>query len=376
MIMWLRNMDGKESNIKMKYKVLHCLGQLNIGGAETLVMNVYRNIDTTKYQFDFLVFKKNKGYYDKEVVSKGSNIYILPSLSETGVIKYIKNLISFFSSHEIDVVHCHMDWLGGFIAYAANKAGIKKIIVHSHAKQDMFSKNIVYKILIKFSKMLITKYATDCLACSKEAGESLFNEKFAVLFNGIDMKKYVYPDIDKIEQIKNDLHINNDYVVLGMVGSLSENKNQEFAIKLFNKYHRSNHKSKLIIVGDGSLRNYLENLTKELNIGDNVIFTGVCSDIAELMHTFDVFLLPSKTEGFGIVAIEAQACGIPSIVSTGVPKLVDMNLGLIKFKDLDINSWLSLITKKKIQTNTSLLIGSMFDISVTVNEIEKIYSVK
>ena len=120
----------------------------------------------------------------------------------------------------------------------------------------------------------------------------------------------------------------------------------------------------------------MENLTKELNIGDNVIFTGVCSDIAELMHTFDVFLLPSKTEGFGIVAIEAQACGIPSIVSTGVPKLVDMNLGLIKFKDLDINSWLSLITKKKIQTNTSLLIGSMFDISVTVNEIEKIYSVK
>ena len=96
MIMWLRNMDGKESNIKMKYKVLHCLGQLNIGGAETLVMNVYRNIDTTKYQFDFLVFNKNKGYYDKEVVSKGSNIYILPSLSETGVIKYIKNLISFF----------------------------------------------------------------------------------------------------------------------------------------------------------------------------------------------------------------------------------------------------------------------------------------
>jgi len=181
-------------------------------------------------------------------------------------------------------------------------------------------------------------------------------------------------DYDKIvEQVYDIITEKTDE---NLIKAYIENKNQEFAIKLFNKYHRSNHKSKLIIVGDGSLRNYLENLTKELNIGDNVIFTGVCSDIAELMHTFDVFLLPSKTEGFGIVAIEAQACGIPSIVSTGVPKLVDMNLGLIKFKDLDINSWLSLITKKKIQTNTSLLIGSMFDISVTVNEIEKIYSVK
>lgn len=77
---------------------MHCLGQLNTGGAETLVMNVYRNIDTTKYQFDFLVFNKNKGYYDDEVISRGANIYILSSLSEVGIIKYIHNLISFFFS--------------------------------------------------------------------------------------------------------------------------------------------------------------------------------------------------------------------------------------------------------------------------------------
>lgn len=269
-----------------------------------------------------------------------------------------------------------MDWLGEFIAYAAKKAGIKKIIVHAHAKQDMFAKNIVYKILMQFSKILISKYGTDCIACSRDAGESLFNKEFQVLFNGIDLKKYVYPDFNRINQLKQSFYINDDTVVLGMVGSLSENKYQEFGINIFANYHQINKNSKLIIVGDGPLRNKLENLAQDLSISKDVLFTGVRSDIPELMHLFDFFLLPSKMEGLGIVAIEAQACGIPTIVSTGVPKLVDIKVYLIKFKDLEINSWLPLIAKKTKIIDTGKLIGGKFDIFQTVKVLEQMYGTK
>ena len=169
-----------------KVKVIHCLGALNTGGAETLVMNVFRKIDRKKFHFDFLLFNQNQGFYDQEARNLGAELFYCPSLSKVGIYQYLEHMISFFKTHEIDVVHSHMDWQGGFIAYAAHKAGIKKIIVHSHANQKMFDANPIYHILISLNKYLISKYATTCLACSQEAGESLFKGDFQILFNGID----------------------------------------------------------------------------------------------------------------------------------------------------------------------------------------------
>jgi len=159
-----------------RVKVVHCLGQLNTGGAETLVMNIFRHIDRSKYQFDFLLFNDEKGFYDEEAKSLGANLFYVPSMKKIGIFKYIKQMIIFFKNNDIEIVHSHMDWQGGFIAYAAHKAGIKKIVVHSHANQKMFESNIIYKIIISINKYLIKKYATDCVACSKEAGESLFKK--------------------------------------------------------------------------------------------------------------------------------------------------------------------------------------------------------
>lgn len=359
-----------------KIRVMHCLGKLNAGGAETLVINVLRNIDRDQIRFDFLLFDETLGFYDKEVKQYGCNLYYLPSMSKAGIHKYINNMIKFFKEEKINIVHSHMDWLGGFIAYAAHKAGVSKIIVHSHANQEMFDSNIQHHILINFSKYLVKKYATDCIACSVEAGKSLFHKEFEVLFNGIDLDKFQNPDMDIVKKLRKEFNIKTDNIVLGNIGSLSKNKNQIYLIDILNKLLKINKNYKLLLVGEGSQRKDLEEYVNRLELNHSVIFAGIRSEIPELMKLFDIFLFPSIYEGLGIVAVEAQAGGNPCVISTGVPKEVDMGLGLTYFIDLNQERWIEEIRKLesyKFENNEKNLLDVKYSIKKTCERLEKIY---
>lgn len=359
-----------------KIRVLHCLGQLNTGGAETLVINLLRNIDRNKFQFNFLVFNDQPGFYDEEVRSLGSYIYYLPSISNAGVKNYINKMVEFFRATKIDVVHSHMDWQGGFISYAANRAGIKKIVVHSHANQDMFNNDIMHKIMIKINKYLIKKYATDLCACSKEAGKSLFGkENYTIITNGIDIKRYTQPDNNTIKKLYKECNLNKDDIVLGNVGSFSENKNQIFLIKILKELVEENKHFKLILVGDGILKDKLVKEVEDNNLSEYVIFMGIRKEIPEIMHLFSVFLFPSKMEGLGIVAIEAQTSGIPCIVSKYLPKQLDMKIGLINFEELDIFLWIEKIKKVRVNNAKKVKFNSdnIYDIEFTIQQLFEIY---
>lgn len=266
-----------------------------------------------------------------------------------------------------------MDWQGGFIAYAAHKTGIKKIIVHSHANQNMFDANLIYKLSIFLNKILINKYSTNRLACSQEAGESLFYKDFSVIKNGIDTKKYVYPDIRKINELKKEFYIKDDEIVLGHVGSFSNNKNQSFLIDILIELLKVNKSYKLILVGEGGTKESVKEKVISNGLEENVYFAGLREEIPEMMNLFDIFLFPSKEEGLGIVAIEAQASGTRCVISNSVPKMVDMNLGLVKFEELNTDKWtedILKIGKNKINKSTDIC---AFDIENTVNQLVKVY---
>lgn len=360
-----------------KIRVVHCLGKLNAGGAETLVINVLRNIDRNQFQFDFLLFDETPGFYDKEVKQYGCNLYYLPSMSKAGIHKYIGNMIKFFKQEKINIVHSHMDWLGGFIAYAAHKAGVSKIIVHSHANQKMFDSNIQHHILINLSKYLIKKYATDCIACSTEAGKSLFHKDFEVLFNGIDFDRFQNPNMTVVENLKKEFNIKENDIVLGNVGSLSKNKNQIYLIDILNELLKVNKNYKLLLVGEGTQRKDLEGYVNKLELNHSVIFAGIRSEVPELMKLFDIFLFPSIYEGLGIAAVEAQASEKLCIISTGIPKEVDMGLGLTHFIDLDKKEWIKEIRKlenSKFKCDIKHLINSKYGIKNSCKELEKIYT--
>lgn len=359
-----------------KTRVIHCLGKLNAGGAETLVINILRNIDKEKFQFDFLLFDETPGFYDKEVKKYGCNLFYLPSVSKAGVRQYINNMIYFFKKEKVTIVHSHMDWLGGFIAFAAYKAGVKKIIVHSHANQKMFDSNIQHHILINISKYLIKRYATNCVACSIEAGESLFNKKFEVLFNGIDLERFQNINRNVVENLKEEFNIEPNDIILGNVGSLSKNKNQIFLIEILNELLKTNNNYKLLLVGEGSQKKDLKEYVTKLGLNDAVIFAGVRSEVPEILSLFQIFLFPSIYEGLGIVAIEAQVGGIPCIISTGVPKEVDIGLELTYFIDLNKKKWIEQAKKLenyKFEGNFKNLISSKYNIKNTCEQLIKIY---
>ena len=359
-----------------KVKVLHCFGTLNVGGAETLIFNIQKRINKEKFQFDFVVFNKKNGFYDNDFRSLGSHIFVLPSLSEIGIVEFTKKLFEFFENYKPDIVHSHMDWQGGFIAYAANKARVKKIIIHSHADQRMFMNDIVHKLGVSISKFLIHKYATNRLACSNIAGQSLFNkDSFNILFNGVDIERFENPDYNLVNKLKKEFCVLRDDIILGTVGSLTKNKNQKFLIQLLSKLRKKDQRYKLFLVGEGTERETLEKLAKDLNVEKSVFFVGVRTDIPELLNLFSLFLFPSRCEGLGISVIEAQVSGTKCILSNNIPEQVVIDQDLVSFLPLDICEWEKVISKsilvyKKKKVNRKL---DEFDISNTIDQLENLY---
>lgn len=356
-----------------KIKVLHCVGQLGLGGAETLIVNVMKHIDKEKFQFDFLVFHKQAGFYDEEVKKMKGNIYDLASLSEVGIIKYIQNLVKFFKEYEPDVVHSHMDWLGGFISLAAKQAGVQNIIVHAHADQSMFEKGIITKMLININKVLIKHNADYCLACSNQAGLSLFKSYFHVVLNGIETKRYVSIEKKNIMKLKKEFHIEDHEVLLGSVGSLTKNKNQQFIIEIMRELQQSSKNYKCIIVGRGDELQSLKEKVEKYGLHEYVIFTGVRKDIPEFMNMFDIFLLPSLHEGLGIVAIEAQVSSTPCIVSNTIPKEIIVDEKLVHFLPLEIHTWVKKIKEIEVSKKYQCMNYSAYDIEATCAQLVKVY---
>lgn len=297
-------------------RVLQVVTYMGRGGLETMLMNYYRNIDRDKVQFDFLTHRDERWDYDDEIESLGGRIYHLPKLNPFSK-SYLNALDKFFKEHkEYQIVHCHQDCLSGVVLKVAKKNGVKFTIAHAHsASQD---KNLKY-IIKALSKKNIKKYSDKMFACGEEAGKWMFEtDNFEVLNNAIDTDLYTY-NKEKADKVKKEFGIENKFMV-GHVGRFNYPKNHKFIIDVFNEVQKVREDSVLMLVGDGDLRTEIEQKVRDLGLSDKVIFTGVRSDVNDLMQGMDVFLFPSLYEGLGIVLIEAQAAGLKCIISDKIPK--------------------------------------------------------
>lgn len=298
----------------MSIPILHVVTYMGRGGLETMLMNYYRNIDHTKVQFDFLTHRDFKADYDDEIETLGGKIYHLPRLIPWS-ISYHRALDAFFTEHpEYKIVHVHQDCLSSVILKAAKEHGVPVRIAHSHCNDQ--DKNIKYLIKLYY-RSKISLYATKLFACSDEAGKWMFRkEKYDILRNAIDTQKYKY-NFEERALLQNELKIQNK-IVIGHVGRFSLPKNHLFLLDVFEIIKERCNNAVLLLVGDGELRSEVEKKVQEKNLTDSVIFTGVRDDVPQLMQVMDAFVLPSRYEGLGIVAIEAQAAGIPCFLSDAV----------------------------------------------------------
>ena len=306
-------------------RILHVLGSLNMGGAETLVMNIYRNIDRNKYQFDFVVHGNNIGKYEEEIISLGGKIYHIDEYRVYNHFNYKKIWHRFFEEHkEYRIIHGHMRSTASIYLNIAKKHSLKTIC-HSHNTSN--GKGI--KSMIKKALQSGIKKSCDLyVGCSYDANKWLFGETIAkssncyVLNNGIDTNLFKY-DNKKRENVRKEFGL-KDELLIGNVGRLCYQKNQEYLINVFSEIKKINNNSKLLIVGSGELKNQLIEQAKALNIFDDVIMLENRNDMDSLMCAMDCFVFPSRFEGLGIVVIEAQSTGLPCFISNTVPHNVDL----------------------------------------------------
>lgn len=310
------------------YKVLVFGMTENPGGVESVIMNYYRNIDRTKIQFDFLCNSYEKVAYEDELIALGGKTIHFPARSRN-FIQYRKKLTEFFAQHakEYQAIWVNVCSLAN-IDYLkmAKKYGIPRRIIHSHNSKNMDGK--LRGMLHKRNRRKIERYATDFWSCSDDAATWFYKpelcKKVITIANAIDVSKLSFSE-EKRNQFRKQLGWENCYII-GNVGRLHFQKNQTFILDIFKELLEECPDARLVLVGQGEDEEALKQKANLLEISDKINFAGVQYDIQGWLSTFDAFLFPSLFEGLGVVALEAQANGIPTLASTKViPQEVKIN---------------------------------------------------
>lgn len=312
-------------------RVLCVFSTLDRGGAETMCMNLYRKIDRSKVQFDFVKHTPDKGAYEDEIVNLGGRVYEAPTYKLINHFSYCAWWEKHLKTHkEHTIIHGHYFTIASVYFRIAKK--YKRItIAHSHAK-TVDSK--IKEYMIRF----LPEVSDYKLACSDEAGKWLYRgDSFVVLKNAINLESYKFNPKTR-KEYREKLGIDNKYVI-GTVANFSKVKNPFGLIDLFEQVHKKCNKACLLWVGEGGLRGEIEKRIGEKGLSNHVILLGTRSDVPQLLQAMDAFVLPSFSEGLGMVAIEAQAAGVPTLCSTAVPNEAGIT-ELCRFLPVDdIDRW-------------------------------------
>lgn len=318
-------------------RVLHIFGRMNRGGAETFIMHVYRHIDRSKIQFDFAVHSDQPGHYDGEIRGLGGRIFVLPRPRLAVLPAYKRALARVLREKgPFAAVHSHVHFYSGIPLAIATSAGIPLRIAHSHTHNTSDGKkSALSRRLYRWCmRRQIFCYATHMLGCSRPASEALYgpkcwqDERVQVVHNGIDHTPFESLPIAQ-NTLRRKCGLPEDGHIIGHVGRFDVPKNHTFLIEIFESLLGRLPTARLVLVGDGPLRTEIEKRVKSKGLEDRVLFLGVRADVPEIMGCLDVFLFPSLYEGLGIVLIEAQAAGIPCVVSDVISDEADLGIGLL-----------------------------------------------
>ena len=366
--------------LKTPVRVLHMIAVLEMGGSQSMVMNIYRAIDRNKLQFDFIVDHPDRSSeLRKEIESMGGRVYSFPTFKGANIVEIRKAWDRFFTDHpEYKILHTHSRSYASVYLPIAKKHGLVTI---SHAHSTSNGKGIV--AFVKDAMQYPIRYQADYFfACSEEAGRWLFgdkavqSERFKVIPNAIDAEKFKY-DPEVRHRIRKELGIGNEFVV-GHVGRLSPPKNHDFLLRCFAEFAAKSPDSKLLLVGEGELRPHLEKQAKELGIADKVLFLGAKTNTHEYYQAMDCFVFPSLYEGLGIAVVEAQAAGLPCGVSDTVPKRVDIGAGFVQFCSLNHlqGEWadnILMVNRNDRKSQVETMIASGYDIKVCACDLQTFY---
>lgn len=358
-------------------RVLHVIGIMNRGGAETMIMNLYRNIDRDSVQFDFVENEGNEAAFDAEIRQLGGRIYHCPRYSGKNHFTYTRWWNSFFASHEGEypIVHGHIGSTAAIYLSIAKKYGAYTI-AHSHSAGEG---SAMYRTFAYPTRYIADRF----FACSKDAGISRYGKtvgndssRCQVLNNAIDARKFAF-NPETRQQVRRDLHIDEHAVVIGHVGRFVEAKNHLFLIDVFAHIRKLDANAILVLVGDGERRPEIEAAIAENHLDEAVILTGIRSNVWDYYQAMDVFVFPSLYEGLPVSLVEAQAAGLPCCVSSTVSRdsAVTELVGFIQLEN-GPEKWAEIALQKAHAARpdmSSAIQNAGFDVRSTVNWLENFY---
>ena len=303
-------------------RILHCVTIMDRNGLENRLMDIYRNIDRSRIQFDFMTNRAEAGEFDEEIKQLGGRVYHMSRIAPRSFFRYLGELKTFFREHpEYKIVHSHLNTLSTWPLLMAKKAGVPVRIAHS--RNASMDRN--FKMLYKaFSRLFINGQATDRFACSRSAGVWLFGEKqveketFHVIPNAIQLDRFLYSE-EKRQQMRRKLEIGEQELAVVCVGRFFPQKNHGYLLKVFSEVKKKQQNSRLFLVGQGELEQQIRDQVSALGLEDSVVFLGSRSDVGDILTAMDAFVFPSLYEGFGTVMIEAQCSALPMLASDTIP---------------------------------------------------------
>lgn len=373
-------------------RILHVVGGMSQGGIQAWLVNVLRNIDRDRFQMDFLVHTDQPCVYDEEILNLGSKIIPCP-LNRFQLLSYaakFKQILKAYGPY--DVVHSHVHHFSGYVLRLAQHSGVPIRIAHSHTDTSLIEAKAKWyrRFYLALMKACIARYATIGLGCSHEATVNLFNSAWnnnfhqQVLYCGIDLNPFKV-HINSIA-IRSEFGIPEDAFVIGHVGRFDLPKNHAFLLDIAAEIAKQEPKMRFLLVGTGTLRSDIERKVEELCLTNHVIFAGARSDVPRLMlGAMDAFLLPSLYEGLALVLVEAQAAGLPCIISDVVPEEAEVVKPLMQRVSLSqpASAWaIRVLATRNIKANVMLndhltfLGNSEFNLKNSIRNLTEIYEYK
>lgn len=346
---------------------------LGYEGITNVIFNYYKYLDKSRFQFDFAISSGSMEWVQEKIISYGGKIYNLPSRNRNP-LRYLLKLRKILLENQYRIVHVHGN--SGTMAldiYAAKLANVPIRIAHSHNSTNK------YKTIHKLLKPLLNKNLTHAIACSDIAGKWAFTKEYSVLNNGIELEKFKYDPKTRVEY-RHKLGLEGCFVI-GHIGHMTYQKNHEFLIDIFYNIYKLNPNARLLLVGDGKNRLDIERKVEELSLTNVVTLMGRRNDVNSILQAIDVFVLPSRYEGLGIVNIEAQASGLKCVVADTVPPEAKASEN-IEFLSLNapMKVWVKSILKYSKGYNrrdlTEVIRNNGFDIRNVIKELESIYTNK
>ena len=319
-------------------RILHVLGGVGLGGAESRIMDIYRHIDKDKVQFDFLIHQTKKGYYEEEIEKLGGRIYRVPRFKLYNILTYRKALREFFnssqrvdnanrrfasSSRRLEVVHGHMTSTASIYLPIAKKCGVPVTIAHARsAGVDKGLKGVITRLL----RRPLRRKCDHMFACSMLAAKAVFGENNAkngrvtIVPNAIDAKLFMYN-----EEIRNRMRKKlslEDKFVIGHVGRFHYAKNHEYLLAVFGEIAKQRENAHLLLLGEGERMEEMKEKAVAFGIADKVLFAGNQKEVWDYYQAMDFFLFPSRFEGLPGTVVEAQAAGLCCLISDAIAEEV------------------------------------------------------